>query len=142
VVGLLYGLALAIPVDPEEQRPGLRLSGQMAANQSGEWSEYAGKSRKIWVQTATWYGIAHSVTTISFEVDGTVYVPCRDCEAKRWPRNVEGNPDVTLKIDSKLYERRAVPITAPADLARLRAALPAPPDVPRERVAIFRIDPR
>ena len=114
----------------------------MAANQSGEWSEYAGKSRKIWVQTATWYGIAHSVTTIAFEGDGTVYVPCRDCEAKHWPRNVEGNPDVTLKIDGKLYKRRAVPITDPADLARLRAALPAPPDVPRERLAIFRIYPR
>ena len=138
LLAILYGVALTVPIEPEEQRPGTGLGGELAAEQATDWSFYSGP-KKIWVQTRTWYGIPHSVTTTSFAVDGLLYVPCRDCETKRWPKNVARDPRVRLKIDGKLYERRAVPINDEAERARLVLALAGEP---RPNVSVFRMDPR
>jgi hypothetical protein len=137
LVVVLYGVARSVPIEPQEQRPGLKLGGEPAAEQDTDWAFYTGP-KKIWVQTRTWYGIPHSVTTTSFVVDGALYVPCRDCETKRWPKNVARDPRVRLKIDGKLYERTAVPISDEAERARLVLQLAGEA---RPNVAVFRMDP-
>ena len=144
LVAVVYGVALAVPVEPQEQRPGLKLGGELAAEQSPNWSSMYGPGpKKIWVQTSPWYGIPHSVTTISFVNDGTLYVPARDAETKRWPKNVAINPNVTLKIDGQLYERKAVPITDPDELTQLRAAISAGMQNPLgDNISLFRMDAR
>ena len=122
VVGLLvliYVLAATVSLDPEERRPGLSLSGELATDQQ---ISYPGR-KQIYVQTRTWYGIPHSVTTTSWVVDGVIHVPCARCEGKRWPRNVALDDRVLLQIDGALYERRAVRITDEAEREQLLGAL-------------------
>ena len=116
---ITYLMATIVPVEPDEQRPGLGLAGAMAES---PFISFEGQ-KQIYVETRTWYGIPHSVTTISWVQDGVLYVPCAWCEGKRWPRNVASNPNVRLKIDGALYERRAVKIEDAAERERLLAAL-------------------
>lgn len=137
---ILYGVALAVPLDPEEQRAGTRLSGALAEDQAPDWSSLYGGPKKIWVQTRTWYGIPHSVTTISFVHQGQLYVPCgRNCDTKRWPRNVARDPRVVLKIDGKRYERQAVRISDESERARLVLALAGEP---QPNTWVFRTEAR
>ena len=120
-----YLVALFVPYEPDERRPGTRIGGPLAADQDTDWSFRPPGRMQIFVETATWYGIPHSVTTTSWIVDGDLYVPCNACAAKRWPKNVARNPDVRLKVDGQIYERRAVRITDEAEQQRLLGALGA-----------------
>ena len=121
LVGLLalYVVAIFVPFDPDAGRPGTRLGGSLAKAQDTDWS-FLNDKNEIYVETQTWYLIPHSVTTNSIVVDGAFYVPCGRCKTKRWPKNVQRDPRVRIKIDDKLYERTAVLIT---DAAQRRALL-------------------
>ena len=133
-----YLTALVVPLDPQEQRPGTRLDGERINPQLHDWSVLTGQN-KIYVQTQTWYLVPHSVTTTSWVTDNELYVPCAHCDSKLWPKNVARNPNVTLKLGNKLYDRRAVKITDPLETRRL-LQIPGHGDLPG--VAVFRMDPR
>ncbi|MCZ6617065.1 MAG: hypothetical protein O7E57_02950 [Gammaproteobacteria bacterium] len=131
----LYIAAIFVPFEPDERRPGTRLGGDLAHVQDTDWSFLQGRNQ-IFVETRTWYLIPHSVTTTSWVADGAFYVPCGSCDSKRWPKNVERDPRVRLKINESIYERRAIRITDPEERRRLmRIRLP-------EGVALYRMDPR
>ena len=83
---LVYVLLLVVPIDPVERRPGTRLGGDLAADQTPEWADRGRK--QIAVQTRTWYAVPHAVTTTSWIDGGSFYVPCARCAGKRWPSNV------------------------------------------------------
>ncbi|MCZ6854964.1 MAG: hypothetical protein O7G86_13705 [Gammaproteobacteria bacterium] len=137
-VGVLITLYIAVifvPFEPDERRPGTRLGGDLAHVQDTDWSFLQGRNQ-IFVETRTWYLIPHSVTTTSWVADGAFYVPCGSCDSKRWPKNVERDPRVRLKINESIYERKAIRITDPEERRRLmRIRLP-------EGVALYRMDPR
>ena len=135
LVVLAYVVAMTVTVDPEERRPGLTLSGDQAADQQ---LSYTGR-KKIHVQTRTWYGIPHSVTTTSWLVDGIVHVPCGRCDAKRWPRNVAADNRVVLKIDGELYPRQAILISDDVERERVLGALGSENDLP-PGVVVFRME--
>lgn len=140
-IGLIvvaYLAALAIPIQPDERRPGTRLAGELVESPVSDWSFLSGQ-HKIYVQTQTWYLIPHSVTTVAWVTDNALYVPCGYCDGKRWPKNVARNPNVRLKIDDKLYDRRAVRITDPQESHRLLAASELHG---MDGIAVFRMDPR
>ena len=88
VLAAVYLAALLVPYEPDERRPGTRLGGPLAAEQDTDWSFRSPGRMQIFVETATWYGVPHSVTTTSWIVDGDLYVPCNACATKRWPKNV------------------------------------------------------
>ena len=119
----VYIAALFMPVEPKERRPGTRLGGQLAAEQDTDWSFRTPGPMQILVETATWYGIPHSVTTTSWIVDGDLYVPCNDCATKRWSKNVATSPDVRLRVGDDIYERRAVKIEQAEERRRVFAVL-------------------
>ena len=133
-----YVAAIFIPFAPDEQRPGTRLAGELVDAAEVDWS-FMTEQTKIWVETKTWYFIPHSVTTVSWVTDGELYVPCGYCDSKRWPKNVDRDPDVRLKIGDKLYERRAVRITDPGEA---RPLLHASGLHDMDGIAVFRTDPR
>ncbi len=118
---ILYAAAIFVPFEPEGRRPGTRVNGEVAEVQDTDWSFLRGRNL-IFVETRTWYLVPHSVTTTSWVVDETLYVPCARCESKRWPKNVQRDPRVRLKISDQLYERRAILITDAAE--RRRKVLP------------------
>ena len=140
VLVAVYVAALFVPYEPEERRPGTRLGGPLAAEQDTDWSFRTPGRMQILVETATWYGIPHAVTTTSWIVDGDLYVPCNACATKRWPKNVARNPDVRLKVDGEIYERRAVRITDEAERQRVFGALAPGADRPGRWV--FRMEAR
>ncbi len=133
-----YVAAIFVPFEPDERRPGTRLAGELAETQDTDWSFLTGRNR-IYLETRTWYLIAHSVTTTSWIVDKTFYVPCGNCDTKRWPKNVESDPRVRLKVNGEIYERIAVRITDSEERRRLMG-VPAGASFP-EGVAIYRMDP-
>jgi len=135
-----YVVALLVPYEPDERRPGTRLGGPLAADQDTDWSFREPGRMQIFVETATWYGIPHSVTTTSWIVDGDLYVPCNACATKRWPKNVARSPDVRLKVGGEIYERRAVRITDEAEQQRVFGALGAGQSRPGRWV--FRMEAR
>ena len=139
LIVVIYLLALTVPVNPDEQRPGTRLSGELVEARMVDWS-FIDERKQVYVQTSTWYGVPHSVTTTSWVLEGDLYVPCGWCASKRWPKNVESDPKVMLKVDDKLYERQAVLITDPAERHRILSTLVGH-DVD-DALQVYRMDPR
>ena len=134
---VLYALALIVTVDPEERRPGTRLSGHISETPP-DFSRVP-QREKVWVQTSTWYGIPHSVTTVSFRIDDAFYVPCGWCATKRWPKHVARDPEVLLKIGDTLYPRTAVLIDDPQVVSALLGRVAA--DFEPDGVYLYRMDP-
>lgn len=133
-----YVAALVVSLDPHERRPGLRLEGALAEEQDTDWSFLQGREL-IFVETRTAYGIRHSVTTSYWVHDGNFYVGCARCGTKRWPKHVERDPRVRLKVAGALYERVAVRIDDPEER---RQVFPARADGPTpDDIVVFRMDP-
>ncbi len=107
--------ARILPVEPQEQRPGLSLGGTFAADQATRWDFLDGRNQ-ILVQMNTWYGIPHSVTTTSWVRDGVLYVPCARCASKQWPKHVARDNHVVLKVGGELYRRQAIKIEDHAEM--------------------------
>ena len=146
VVGsvLVVGLVLAIVVlrvvglDPKERRPGLWLSGNVVTTPVTDWS-FTDKYPTIFVETRTWYGVPHSVTTSCVSHDGRLYLTSVYREGaqfpsdKFWNRNMVRDPHVRLKIGDQLYDRTLSLVT---DAAERQAVLQSKQrKFPRQRVS-------
>ena len=136
LVVVAYVVAIFLPVDPEERRPGTRLGGDLATEQDTDWAFLDGRTR-AWVETRTRYLVPHSITVSAWADDGHLYVGCRDCDTKTWPKHVARDDRVRVKIGDAIYQRRAIRITDPA----ARAAILGPA-ASRPGYAVFRMDPR
>ena len=121
---------LAAGCEPEGHRPGAWLRGEVVAGPVADWSACDAQPQ-IAVETRTWYGIPHSVTTACAVANGALYVPSVYGtdevfpEARQWNRNVARDPRVRVKIGERIYERRAVLVTDPEERAAVRAAFAA-----------------
>ena len=149
-------LVLSSCVDPKDRRPGLWLSGEVVTAPVTDWS-FADARREIFLETRTWYGIRHSVTVACAVHDGALYVPSLyygqgEFPAERhWHRNVARDPRVRLEIDGRLYERRAVLVTDPAEWNGVLAGfaqkspfwkeLSEKPESERPKLIFMRMDP-
>jgi hypothetical protein len=123
---LVVGLVLAIVVlrvaglDPKERRSGLWLSGHLVTTPVTDWS-FTDKYPTIFVETRTWYGIPHSVTTSCVSHDGRLYLTSVYREGaqfpgdKFWNRNMVRDPHVRLKIGNQLYDRTLLLVTDAAE---------------------------
>src|SRR5688572_17109762 len=117
---LMVALALFGCLDPRDRRPGLRLTGEVETAPVTDWSFTEGET-EIFLETRTWYGIRHSVTVVCAVHDGALYVPSLYYDGgefpdkRHWHRNVARDPRVRLEIDGRIYERRAVLVTDPAE---------------------------
>ncbi|MCY3821624.1 MAG: hypothetical protein OXH52_20095 [Gammaproteobacteria bacterium] len=136
IVIVIYVGLILVPVDPVERRPGLGLSGDLAAAQDTDWAFFEGRTQ-AWLEMHTWYLVPHSITVSAWADDGTLYVGCSRCDTKVWPNHVARDDRVRLKIGDEIYMRRAVRIT---DSAELQGAM-GDREV-RPGYALFRLDPR
>jgi hypothetical protein len=153
------GLAVALLAGcaPRDRRPGLWLSGELVREPVADWS-FTDPVQEIFVETRTWYGIPHSVTTVCAEQGGALYVPSlyfddgEFPDARFWNRNAVRDPRVRLQIGERLYERRAAVVEDPAERAAALAAfarkypfwreLSEKPEAERPRIFFFRMDAR
>ena len=123
-IALVGGALTLLACGPRGRTPGFRLFGDVVQEPVGDWS-FADAYPTIEVETRTWYGIPHSVTTVSFRDGGSLYVPSRNPRDKRWVKNVQRNPRVRLRIGDRVYEGHAILISDPERVAELRRALSA-----------------
>ncbi len=155
LAALLVGFASGC-VEPEDRRPGLRLSGELVNEAINDWS-FSDEYQEIHLETQTWYMIPHSVTTVCAGLGEKLYVPTIYFEGGEWPdkvwnSNVDSDPRVRLKMGGKIYEREAVVVEDPAEVQVALQALAAKypfwqeqlskPESKRPDMALVRMDPR
>ena len=115
VLWMIVVVALCGACEPVDRRPGAWLSGEVAPIPDS-WG-FTDDHQEIFVETATWYGVPHSVTTVVAAADGALYVPSIYDEAaefpgtKRWNKNIASDPAVRLKIGDAIYELEAHPVS-------------------------------
>lgn len=107
--------------DPQDRRPGLWLTGEVADVVPADWS-FSDDHREIALQVATPYLIPHSVTIWCAQVDGTLYVAAAAPEEKNWPGWVADDPDVRLKIADTVYAATLTELTDTAEIDAVRNA--------------------
>ena len=100
---LLLGVGCLVP---NEERPGLRLTGNTQPRAVEDW-QFLADRYQLFLETRSWYGIRHSVTTACLIHDGVFYIPSPNADSKRWVRNVARDPRVRVKVDRALFELRA-----------------------------------
>lgn len=138
LLAALYLLARFVPFEPVDRRPGLSLVGPVADASVADWSFLEGLT-EIEVETRTPIGIAHSVTTVLWRDGDSLYIPCKACDTKRWPKNVAADSAVRIRVRGIVYPMRMERITDQAERDRLLGA--SFPQVTPD-VAVFRVSPR
>ncbi len=141
---------------PKDRRPGLRLSGEVVSHTIDDWS-FSDEFQEVYLETQTWYFIAHSVTTVCARLDEKLYVPTIYYDGGEWPNkywnsNVVSDPHVRLEMGGRLYELNAVVVEDAAEfqiaLEALSAKYPfwrevlSKPVSERPAMAMVRMDPR
>lgn len=147
VILLLVVLSIT-GLEPRQTTPGLWLKGNLVTSPVADWS-FTDHVDTVEVQTRTWYGLPHSVTTYCTAMNGVLYLdsfypPGVDYPRGRsWNENVARDPHVRLKIAGNLYDVTLVHDTDPAlkaailELVRKKyPQLKVPPD---ERVQLFHV---
>jgi hypothetical protein len=102
--------------------PGLWLSGTVVKAPVTDWS-FASQYKTDKVETRTWYGIPHSVTTGFIVYKGQLYLTSMFAkgvhfpEGKSWVKNVMRDPHVRLKFGDGLYDCTLSHVTDPDERA-------------------------
>ena len=154
---LLLSLIVIASCEPQDRRPGFWLSGELVETPVTDWS-FTDAIPEIFVETRTWYGIPHSVTTVCVAHNGTLYVPSiyfdggEFPDARLWNRNVVRDPRIRLKIGQLIFERKAVLVEDPTERSEVLDAfaqksslwkrLAEKPESERPKTIFFRMDPR
>ncbi len=153
----LLAVGAVVACEPHDRRAGQWLHGEVVSTPVSDWS-FSNNIDEIFVETATWYLVPHSVTTTVVTSDGTLYVPSLYYEGgeypseRFWNRNIARDADVRLKIGDKIYPRTAALVTDPDERVRVLAAFAAKYDRWREllkdgdpvkpKIVLLRMDPR
>lgn len=148
---------LLVSCEPQDYRPGFWLTGETAETAVTDWS-FTDEIPEIFVETRTWYGIPHSVTTVCVAHEGSLYVPSvyldggEFPDGRFWNRNVVRDPRIRLKIGERIFEREAVLVEDPGERSDVLAAfagkfafwkdLAEKPESERPKLVFFRMDPR
>ena len=123
--------------------PGGRLSGTPVSGPVGDWTPILSGVPHIEIQVNPDH--PRSVTTSYLVHDGKLYVPSMMAARKRWPQEATADDRVVVRIGGKLYERRAVRVTDPAEIRPLVRASDASArddlDVSALSTWYFRMDP-
>jgi hypothetical protein len=146
-IGILLGLAASACFNPNERRPGTRLSGEVVDALPADWS-FTNDQREIAIEVHTPYWLPHSVTIWCASDAGRLYVGSRDPDHKHWPGWVDDDPNVRLLIGGRIYAVKLVPLDDPEEIARVRRAYAAKypmPETPPDEgppVRYWRVAPR
>jgi F420H(2)-dependent quinone reductase len=122
--GILVFLALLLVVlritglNPHDRIPGLWLTGDLVTTPVTDWS-FTDQVPTIKLQTQSQFLLPHSVTINCVAYNGQLYVTSTYPAGppRSWVANVMRDPHVRVKIEDKLYDRTAVTVTDPQEIA-------------------------
>ncbi|MDA0790497.1 MAG: hypothetical protein O2780_13695 [Proteobacteria bacterium] len=129
-------MAIFLPWEPDERRPGTRLAGEMAPDGQTDFS-FLKERTLVYVETRTLYLVPHSITAGAWQDNGKLYVGCSRCDGKYWSGNVRLDNHVRVKIGDLIYRLRAVRL----DDEQRRRVLGVPQGEALPDRAVFRMDP-
>lgn len=127
LLALVYGALRWVGIDPQDRRPGTRISGQPAVLPQNL-AELAG-TQEVTLETRPWFGVPFSVTTVLAEGGGRLFVPSiyDSVQAfpgsKYWNHVVQQNPEVRLRVAGRIYEMAIYPTTTDESFREALAAL-------------------
>ena len=122
VLALAYAFLAWVGVEPQDRRPGTRLSGELSPLPNN-WA-FTDAVQEVHLQTMPWFGMPFSVTVVMANIDGDLYVPSIYAEAaqfpgtKFWNTVVEANPNVHLRVGESIYAMQIQQVTSPAEFDR------------------------
>jgi hypothetical protein len=90
-VAALVAAVAVLGCQPEDETPGLWLSGEIAPERVDDW-RFTNDIEEIFVETRPWYGIPHSTTIWCVELGGELYIGSYGDEKKTWENNVARHP--------------------------------------------------
>jgi len=134
--------------EPRDRRPGLWLKGEVSPPVA-DWS-FSDKYPNVLVETRTWYGIAHSVTTNCVSYNGQFYLTSTypagvKFPGRYWNQNIVRDPRVRVKIGDRLYAFKLSLVTDEAEKdAVLQSKWKKYPDMKpakKENVYVFHATP-
>ena len=131
VAGLLAAVVLIIAL------PRGALEGELVTEPVADWS-FMGRSKRCQLELVP--EDPHSQFLACKQANGRLYVRAILAPNKRWPKTISAHPLVRVKIDEKVYERRAVPATALEE--RISVLGGSPENPPPETTLMWRLDPR
>lgn len=139
-----------VGLDPKDRRPGLWLHGELVTRPVTDWS-FTDRYPNVFVQTRSWYGLPHSVTTTVTAHDGRLYLTSvyrpgmRFPNDRLWNTNVMRDPRVRLKVGDRVFDRTLALVTDPAEkdavLATKAKKYPRQRVVDKSLVHVFRVQP-
>ena len=100
-----------VGVDPQDQRPGLWLAGDVVDSPVSDWS-FTDDHYEIYLQTNTPYFVPHSVTVYCATLEGNLYLLSAYYtggtypDMRSWNRNIVRDPRIRLRIGGKLYDQK------------------------------------
>ncbi len=109
-LAILAVATITLGCQPEDETPGLWLSGDDAIEPVTDW-RFTNDVDEIFVETRPWYGIPHSTTIWCVELEGELYVGSYGDETKTWENNIARDAAAKLSISGKLYEVNLAPVT-------------------------------
>ena len=142
--------------------PGLWLKGEVVREPVTNWDWVREvndpvRGNSIMLETRTWYGIPHSVTTVCASHEGKLYVPSVYSEggvfpeARFWNRNIARDPRVRVQLGERIYSRRALLVSEAAERAGVLEAFATKypfwrnmlgkPEAERPTLVLLRMDP-
>ena len=153
---LVLSTSLFLACGPMGPIPGGPLPHGTEAQAPDDWS-YTDDILLVDLETrGAWF--RHSITVLILASERGIYIPSRNASRKRWVANAQSDPRVRVRIKDKIFERHAVRVTDPAELAPLAPLFvykymgfestsarfdPSPPKEadPRADLWFFRLDP-
>ncbi|MEM1435150.1 MAG: hypothetical protein AAGG11_13910 [Pseudomonadota bacterium] len=146
LLGLSYGYLRFVGFDPQDRRPGTRLSG-VEATLPADLGKLA-DAGEVHIETHPWYGIPFSVTTVIATDSGRLFVPSiyESVQvfpgSKFWNRVVAADPRVRLRVDGQLYPMEIHPLLDEAEFQKAFDALGRKYPYWREQVRVDRSEAR
>ena len=147
---LIVAALRIIGLDPQDQRPGVWLTGEVNSTPVSDWA-FTDEHEEVFVQTNTRYGIPHSITTYCTDYEGNFYLFSAYYgggnfpEDRSWNRNVTRDPNVRIKIGESLYDRQLNVVLDEATRLGVHNELvqkyPQWNSPGLENVYVFRVDP-
>lgn len=144
LVSLVTLASIGLACGPFGPIPGGRLSGEVVSAPVEDWSFASGVET---IQLETRPDDPYSVNIWFVSQAARLWVGAGGGETSRWARNLIADPRVRLRIDGKLYERKAERVSDQAELDAVTVLYQTKYKSERaseewRKAVLFRMDPR
>ena len=105
----VLGLLIILGCEPGDYRPGAWLDGEEIETPITDWA-FTDPFDDCFAETATWYGIPHSVKLWCVEHAGDLYIGSTGEGRRTWEKHIARNGEGAIRVDGKIYRGTLDPV--------------------------------